>query len=491
MPPSTAAIATTDRFMAAPGVPYSAPTLSFPQRDPNAPSAMRNRDWHGREQQGYYEMAYAPQPWQYTRDQPHRDWGGGSGSALTQYNGPAGPPTGLAARRAPVTYGDMGHAGGNAGMVRPTYAYNQNRVVGIGRNPLQYAGLGTWPAMYYPGGSNTYIASWEATGLIIKYTRDPSFFRLNRYGKDLKVPKDTGYYLALSGDDPYRVVATNDFLWGDSADAPGGRDQRQGFGFQPYRTARYCYPFSLGRKSVTQAEWPILAEHAAQQACKAMTVRTLLSEQLLTTTANWSGPWGTNTGATSASWSASTTVTVTIQGDLNAALIVIEQATGGIVADEDALSLVLNPTLARGVAKSLEMRDYIKGSPDALAAITDFRNPNRKYALAPYLYGLSLVVENAVVVTTPKSGNVPTQPAQARSYIWPTANPLICSKPRGIVAPEEQTLDYSTFALRVYESMTVEQKSDPDNRREVGRVVDDLTVTLQAPQTGYLFTGAS
>lgn len=489
MPPSRAEIARFDQFQAFPGQAHHAPIPQFQRLAPGTPSRMNNRNWSAREATGYYEMRHAPQPWEYTRDAAHPNWGGGSGSALTQYMGPSGPPQGF--QRAPTVYADMGNPNGNWGMARPTYAYNRSdRIVGAGRNPLNYS-VGTWPNMYYPGGSNTYIASWEATGLIIKYTRDPSFFRLNRYGKDVKVPRDTGYYLALSGDDPYRVVTTNDFLWGDSADAPGGRDQRQGFGFQPYRTARYCYPFSLGRKSVTQAEWPILAEHAAMQACKAMTVRTLLVEQLLTTSANWSGPWGSNTGAVSGQWTASSATQLFIQKDTNSALITIEQATGGIVADEDSLSLVMNPTEARGIATAGEYRGYITGSPDALAAITDYRNPNRKYGLAPYLYGLSLVVENAVVVTTPKSGNVPSPPSQARSYIWPQANPAIVSKPRGIVAPEEQTLDYSTFALRFYEQMTVEQKSDPDNRREVGRVVEDYTVTLQAPQTGFLFTGAS
>ena len=101
------------------------------------------------------------------------------------------------------------------------------------------------------------------------------------------------------------------------------------------------------------------------------------------------------------------------------------------------------------------------------------------------------MVENAIQVTTPKSGNVPTPPSQARSYVWPTANPVITSRPQGIVAPDEQTLDFSTIAFRFFEQMTTEQKSDPDNRREVGRVVEDYCVTLQAPQTGYLFTGAS
>ena len=283
----------------------------------------------------------------------------------------------------------------------------------------------------------------------------------------------------------------NDYLWEDSVDAPGGRQERQAFGYLPYRTARYCYPFSLGRKSVEQAEWPILAEHAAMQAAKAMTVRTMLNTTLATTTSNWTGTWGTNYSAVSAAWTTSPIANSYIQTDLNAALISIEQNTGGIVTDEEALQLTMNPTLTRGVSKSPEYKTYIQGSPDALAAITDQRNPNRKYGMAPFLYGLRLVVENAVVVTTPKPGNVTSQPATSRSYVWPTQYACISSKPAGIVAAEEQTLDFSTFCFRFYEQMTTEQKSDPDNRREIGRVVEDFTVTLQAPQTGYLFTGAS
>jgi len=458
----------------------------LPPPNPNGGDRMRNRNWAAREGQAYYEMQQAPQPWQYTRDQPHPRFGGGSGTPLTQWLAPQGPPQGFQDRGRAVSYSGMGTSG-NAGMVRPSYAYN--RVVGRGA-PTMYT-VGTWPNMYYPGGSNTYIPSWEATGLVLKYTRDPSYFRINRYAKELKVPKDTGYYLALSGDDPYRVTSVYDYLWGDSADAPGGRQERQAFGFQPYRTARYCFPFSLGRKSVTQAEWPILAEHAAMAACKAMTVRSYLATSLLTTTGNWTGNWGTNYGAVSGSWSGSTTATRVIQVDLNTALVQIEKASGGIVSDEDALSLIFNPTLGRAVAASLEMRDMIKGSPDALASITDYRNPNRKYGLAPFLYGLKLVVENAIIVTTPKPGNVPSPPSTTRSYIWPTANPLIVSKPTGISASDEQSLDFSTFAFRFYEQMTTEQKSDPDNRREIGRVVEDYCVSLQAPQTGYLFTGAS
>lgn len=483
MQPTQAAINAGDRIQVGRSTPHpdALRPVNLPPPNPALGDRMRNRNWAAREAQAYYEMAQAPLPYQYTHDRPHPTFGGGSGTPLTQWTPPAGPPTGL--QRAPVVYSAPGV---NPGMLRPTGAYN--RVVGRG-NPTMYAG--TWPGQYYPGGSNTYIPSWEATGLVIKYTRNPSFFRINKYVKEIKVPRDQGYYLTLSGDDPYRIVSINDYLWEDSTDAPGGRQERQGFGFLPYKTARFCYPFNLGRKSVTQAEWPILAEHAAMAAAKAMTARTLLNTNLATTAANWTGTWGTNYSAVSGVWSTSSIANSYIQTDINTAMIAVEQASGGIVTDEEALQITMNPTLTRNISKSPEYKQYITGSPDALAAITDQRNPNRKYGMAPYLYGLGLVVENAIIVTTPKPGNVPSPPSTTRSYIWPTANVCISSKPQGLVAEGEQTLDFSTFAFRFYEQMTTEQKSDPDNRREVGRVVEDFTVSLQAPQTGYLFTGAS
>lgn len=489
MVPGTAVVSGSDRIMVSAGTPHpdAGKGPALPPPNPALGAAMRNRNWAGHEKEQYYQMAQAPLPHQFTRDRAHPKFGGGSGTPLTQWMPPAGPPTGFAARTAPTVYSMPGVS---PNMVRPTYAYN--RVVGApGRQPVMYS-TSTWPGQYYPGGSNTYIPSWEATGLLIKYTRNPSYFRINKYVKDMKVPNDQGYYLTLGADDPYRVVSINDYIWDDSADAPGGRQERQAFGFLPYRTARYCFPFNLGRKSVQQAAWPILAEHAAVVAAKAMTVRTMLNTTLATTAANWTGSWGTNTGAAVGAWSTSALGTDNIQKTINAACIAIEQASGGIVTDEDALQLTINPTCGRNfVSVSPEYKQYITGSPDALAAITDQRNPNRKYGLAPYLYGLGLVVENAIVVNSPKSGNVPSPPSSTRSYIWPAASAVISSKPQGIVQSDEQTLDFSTFCFRFYEQMTTEQKSDPDNRREVGRVVEDYTVTLQAPQTGYLITGIS
>lgn len=473
--------------------PTAFPTPQFTP-NPNLGDRMRNRNWAGREQEVYREMRDAPLPHQYTRGATNPNFTPPSPIPATQYVRRPEAPTGLQTRgmspSAIAAYTPPRPRGG--WQSAPTNMQRYNRIVGrLANLPTMYAG--TWPNQYYPGGSNTYIPSWEATGLLIKYTREVSYFRINKYAKELKVPKDQGYYLTLSAQDPYRVVSVNDYLWEDSVDAPGGRQERQAFGYLPYRTARYCFPFSLGRKSVSQAEWPILAEHARMAACKAMTVRTQLNTTVATTTSGWSGTGFTNTGATSAAWSTSPggAGTCYIQQDINTAMIAVEQASGGIVTDEDGLYITMNPVEGRGLARSPEYRDYIKGSPDALSSLTDHRNPARKYSLAPQLYGLWVVIENAIRVTTPKSGNVPTPPADSQSYIWPTANVMISSKPQGFTAEGEQSLDFSTLAFRFFEQMTVESKSDPDNRRELGRVVEDYVVKLQAPQTGYLFTGAS
>lgn len=490
--PNRAVLHDNEQFLGAQsGInPDAFPTPQF-NSDPNLGDRMRNRNWTGREDEVYRQLAAHPQPWQYTRQQVNPNFVAPSQTPATQYTRRPQAPTGLQARgmnpSARDAYTPPRPRGGWQNT--PNTMTQYNRVVGHLRNrPTMYA---TWPNQYYPGGSNTYIPSWEATGLLIKYTREASFFRINKYAKEIKVNKDQGYYLTLSGEDPYRVVSINDYLWEDSADAPGGRQERQAFGFLPYRTARYCFPFSLGKKSVQQAEWPILAEHARMAACKAMTVRTQLNTTLAVATAGWTGVWGTNFGAVSGVWSTSSETNLFIQTDINTGMIQIERASGGIVTDEDGLFFTIGPVTARNIGVSPEYRNYIKGSPDALSSLTDHRNPARKYSLAPQIYGLWLVVENAIRVTTPKPGNVPSPPAEARSYIWPAANAMITSKPQGFTAEGEQALDFSTFAFRFFEQMTTEQKSDPDNRREIGRVVEDYVTRLQAPQTGFLYTGVS
>lgn len=334
-----------------------------------------------------------------------------------------------------------------------------------------------------PSGSNTYIPSYDASGVVVAYTRNPAAFRVNRYVKSLKVDKDQGYYLSLDADEPYRVVAEADYAWEDGADAPKGLGEKMDFEYKAYHTFRRAFPFAIGRKAVDQASWPILAQHARKTSTKAMVLRTLKAATLITTSANWPAA---NTAAAGGAWSTSSEAALYIQNDINSGLLAIEKATGGIVSDEDSLKIVMNPIRARSIAASPEYRNYIKGSPDALSSLTDHKNPNRKYGLAPFLYGLELVVENAVRVSSRKVGTL------TKDYIWPGDKVAIVSRPEGLRGAEgEESLDFSTVAFRFYEEMTVESKDDPDNRRTQGRVVEDYEIQLQAGQAGYLFTSVS
>jgi len=326
-----------------------------------------------------------------------------------------------------------------------------------------------------PAGNNTYIPSYDASGAVISFTRDSSKFRLAQYVKYVPVEKDEGYYLATDPNEPYRVVDQNDYLWEDGADAPMGNGEKLEHEYRPYRNVRVAYPFVIGSRAVEQAAWPILAAHAKKTAAKAMLVRTMRAAGILTTAANW----GTNTVTAAGAWTGSTSANLRIQNTINAAARQVELATGGIVSDSEGMILVMNPNRARAIAVSPEYRDYILGSPDALASLTSQDSPNRKYGLAPYLYGYKLVIENAVRVVTRKGT------AATPEYAWPDNAVVLMSRPDGVgQTADDDALEFSTLAFRFSEEMTVESKDDPDNRRVSGRVVENYSVVLQAPQTG-------
>lgn len=337
-----------------------------------------------------------------------------------------------------------------------------------------------------PAGSNTYIPSYDATGVILAYTRDPKKFRLPQYTRSFNVTKDQGYYLSLDTAEPVRLVSENDFVWEDGADSAAGNDGKLDFEYKPYKTVRLRKGFAIGKKAVDQATWPILAQHSHSVASVMMLLRTYKTANLLTTAANWTAG-GVTPQVAVGNFNRSTESDLFIQNTINNALLTIEKNTNGIGSDEDSFIIVINPNDARLIGTSDEYRNYIKGSPDALSALTDQKNPNRKYQLAPYLYGVKLVVENAVRVSTRKNT---TGVAPTKNYVWPDGSMAILTKPEASLGDGNMDgADISTVAFRFYEEMTVESKSDPDNRRELGRVVEDYIVQLQAASSGMLITG--
>lgn len=341
-------------------------------------------------------------------------------------------------------------------------------------------------AAAYPASSGVFVPSHEASGsLVVEYSRNPNKFSLNKYVKLVPVTKEAGYYLKITAEQAARVLNTDakDHYWADGQEAPMGDNALESFEFDKYATRRTAYAFTLGQKTINQATWDILASHARIAAQQAMTHRTQVVNTLLTTGGNWGANTATASALVGGYLDQSTTTTMLIQTAFLQICETLLKATLGAVTQSDLIA-VMNPTTARRLAKSQEIVEHLKQSPFAYAQIRgDVPNQNGMWGLPDTLYGLKIVIEDAVKVTSKKGATV------ARSFIHPDGSILFLSRPEGITGVEGQP-SFATASLFVYEEMTVEQMSDPNNRRILGRVVDDFAAEITAPASGYLLTSS-
>lgn len=332
----------------------------------------------------------------------------------------------------------------------------------------------------YPSSSNTYVPSHEASGsLVIGYSRNPKKFKINDYCKIIPVTQDIGKYLNITAESAARVINNpNDYIWHDGQEAPTGNWETESFEFLEYRTLRRTYPFSLGHKSVNQASWDILAVHAGFAAQKAMTARTMDMATALTTGGNWSGSTDTATALAGGKWDVSGASDKFILKTFDAVAQAILKATLGVVSRED-LVCVISPNVAVQIAQSEEIRDFIKQSPVSWEqAQFAANNQNRSWGLPETLYGIKIIVEDAVKVTSTKGAT------KATDYCFPSTAAVFLARPGGIMGMEG-IAEFSTAVYFMYEEMTVETMDDPNNRRTVGRVVEDFQAKVIAPASGF------
>lgn len=340
----------------------------------------------------------------------------------------------------------------------------------------------------FPSSGNTFVPSLDATdALTIGFTRNVNDFALNKYIQIKPVNKEVGYYTEINAEEAARLVSStlNDMYWHDGNDAPQGNENKEKFEFLQYRTKRYAKAYRFGYKTVGQAAFNVLMTHAKIYAQMMMTARTQLAITQLTTSGNY--PTANTSAVSSISgvtgkWQLSTTSRNDIQRSIEYATDIIFQATLGVVKPSD-LMLVLSPTCARKISPCQEIRDHIKGSPDALSSIRGEMQLAR-FGLPDRLFGVPVVVEDAVKVTNRKGATV------AKSYVLGDTTPFICARPGALVAPDGDGPSFSTCMLFALEDMTVETKDDPDNRRHHGRITTDVTAVMTAPAAGFLFTAA-
>ena len=333
------------------------------------------------------------------------------------------------------------------------------------------------------GGLNTYVPSTNAlaTGALqVEFTRAVNTFPITKYAQIVPVNQMTGYYLRLDSDDNVRVTDVNEFAWPLGNDRPVGKTNVHDF--VSFAAQRYAYPFYIPNETVKQAAWDIVAQHARSKAQLAMTSRSMRTATALTGSAavtsftNVGNYYATGTAISGAAWTGSTTNI--IQKGIQTALQRISLATGGAVRGETDIMMVISPVIANLLSQTQEVRDYVKNYPAALPFLQG-ADTFAKYGLPPNLFGVQVVVDDSVKVTTRKGAASTT-----RSFVYGNSAVFV-SRPGGLVGVEGST-SFATCQIFAFEDMTVENWDDPKDRRIEGRVIDNSTSELVAPVSGVL-----
>lgn len=331
----------------------------------------------------------------------------------------------------------------------------------------------------YPSGYNTYVPNTQATNnLIIDFARNPKDFKLNQYIQVMKVSENVGMYTRMTNEVCARFLNANNSVWADGAERPLGVHNLESFANETYRTIRRTFPTTLGYLASKQASWNMVAQYQNILATQAMTARSILAVDALLKATNYDVSHVVNVTSSYGAWDASTTATGYIKATLYDAINTILKDTLGFVRQED-LILVVSAEAASKIMQSQEIVDYIKGTPDSWP-MTKGTLEKGPYGLPPTLYGVKVVVEDAVKVTSPKG--VP----RVTEWLWPKDKAILCARPGGIEA--FQGPSFSTCVIFAKEEMTAESFDDAENRRLNLCVTEDYCAQVIAPVSGVVLT---
>lgn len=355
----------------------------------------------------------------------------------------------------------------------------------------------------HPGGApNTYVPSTEAThNLIVDFSRNVQSFALNKWLHIVPVTKMVGLYTRMTVEEAGRLLSATGLnrLWLLGNDAPEHRGETEKFAFPTYRTNRYNFGFRIPKETAEEAAWDILAQHGRIIAQQAMTLRTQNAVTLVTTVGNWPAA---NTidvdsipsmASSPAQWDVSTTARLSIKKAIRYGLQVIQKETlGGIKLGD--VKLLVGPELAGAMAESQEIADFVKGSPDAIRYLKNELGPNAMYGLPQYLYGVEIIIEDAVKTASRKGASSIT-----KEYVMGGDKACLLYRAGGsggksggndgLVGPEDSNAapTFSTVTCFMKEEMTVETKYDDGNRVHKSRIVENYDIELTAPVSGFLF----
>lgn len=341
------------------------------------------------------------------------------------------------------------------------------------------------PPLVQVGPNNTYIATND-TRLVVEFSRNPKDFALPNYVQIRPVPRQRGVYLRIDARQARRLVggAPSDFVWPDGQPRPRPRNSGQQFNFQPYQTMRYCYPQPIGAIAAEEADWDVVDTQEANQAQKAMTARTVIVHNALGTQANWDAANWSNVTAIAGvggTWDGALSTNMWIKKSINHGVKTIHKATGGKVKAKD-LNFVINPAMAQALGVTQEIIDLVKQSPEAKNVQTG-EGRWAEYGLPDRLYGVNVVVEDAVVTTSAIGGT------DVDSYVMADTVAYLLARVGGLSARGGGP-SFTTCTVFAKEEMTIRRKYQEEDRLHDVDVVDDIGVGLTAPSAGFAFRAA-
>ncbi len=331
----------------------------------------------------------------------------------------------------------------------------------------------------YPSGYNTYVPNTQATNnLIIDFARNIDQFKLNQYTQTIKVSENVGMYTRMTNEVCSRFLNGNDSVWADATERPLGNQNLESFANETYRTIRRTFPVTLGYLASQQASWNMTAQYQRILGTQAMTARSCLVVDALLDASAYDASHVFNVTTKYGAWNESLTASGYIKQTIYDAVNTILKDTLGCVQQKD-LMLVISAEAAAKLMQSQEIVDYIKGSPDAWKMTTG-QLASGPYGLPETLYGLKVVVEDGVKVTSKKGS------ARATDWLWPKDKAVIVSRPGGITGM--QGPNFSTCVIFAREEMTAETFDDAKNRRTILSVTEDYCAKVIAPVSGVVLT---
>jgi hypothetical protein len=343
-------------------------------------------------------------------------------------------------------------------------------------------------------GNTTFVPHFDATNKMqFEFSRDPSAFALPNYAAMRKVNLSEGLYMKAENEQASRVVDPNLHKWVDGADGMPDNEGQVPFQFLAYRTEREKFDLTLGYKAIEQAAFDVVPLNSRAAAQRAMTARTIDAQAALA-----AASWGSNTAtATVASgtgggkWDVSTAANQFILKSFGYAKQVIFKSTQGAVRPK-ALTCVVSPGCALLMRGAPEIVDFIKQQASAPAIMSQESDAEffQMWGLPRYLYGVKMVVEDAVRTSTSKGGAGTKGYAEADTVAYFLTNTVDAKKDVDL-PPGQGSILYDTLTQFMYEEMTVETLDDPNNRRKIIRCVNDYDSVVTCPESGFYMTAVT